>query len=1481
MTIRRALARIAAAAALAVATAAPVNADAVSRAYQVRDDDAARFAITQFRTFSGRGEWRAAVQELQKLFDLPSQRGVVVRVEASNPPRYESAWRTALRLYDSLPDEGRRAWEDLQRRQAEELLARGIRLRRDEDLAAAARRFPARDVRRRAHDALAHLATARGDFDRAARELELLLECTEPAAAAEVRARILFSRAQMGDAEGAARAALLARGDAATIVATPGGPSPLGAFAERMRALAAASAGAASAARQFGGDRHGSGVSEPPPETAAPGWREPAPTGVQPGQENEDYRVGADTSRRTVIPLIAQGAVFLNNGLSLVARDVATGRETWRYSSPQRAPAWRDHPNAYSACAYADGVVIAPLATRADAPDIEERSFYGRTIIYALPHRVLHAFDARTGAVLWAHDTARLSGRADAEEIERESVASAPLVVGDDVIVLTWFFNTRYESRLVCFDRATGATRWRTSLVHAQQETNLFGRPVKELVAPPPAELDGVVYASTGLGIAAAVDRVSGGIVWLAEHATLPIPTTSQWYQTNDRRVRWRPSPVAATRTAIVMAPLESAALFAFDPRSGARLWHRDAESPGAWSTWFLGTYGSRAFTLGSRVFAIDLATGRDAWPNAEAGRLAKSGSSAPAAVGRGLLTPEGVWAPTARGIVQVGLEDGALVASRDTPRPAKEPRPRPRTDGDFVAADGALVVAQSAAIDCYYRFEDLRSRLAARLAAAPDDPQLRLEAGEILRAAGLESEAIVNFEHALAVVERLGVRGAERTETTLRRSLVDALLARSQSRRVIADGPGAWADLQRAVAVARDRGDAVRALFALAACAEATDRGAACDAALARIAAEFGDVQTSVDDEQRADAGTLAAFRLAARAAERGELEKAVDGWLRLLEERPDTSLGANSVSGAVREALRALGEKHGAKVEALVTARCRKTLDAAAAARDTTALSFLARTSPSASVQSDAALAAASIFLESRRPREGAAMLEGLLLRPQPPAMLARALWGLHEAYRALEETPRERAALRRLAEEAPDAALADGRRAADAVREELQAPRFRDAPPALPDPRPPLALRWESLEGTDQPPIVPVQVEGTQPRALARRLLLEQDRVLRCVAADDRKESWKVPLGIVRRRAFGTPSLVVLVGEDARTRPSVVRLDGIRAEDGATPWTRKLPGQYVQSESALGLVYVLRRDTDLQGDTASWLTAVSADTGDVVADRRLGPDIHPYVTCAADAVVVYEKGPAGRAARRRVVTLDGATLTVRGSVEIDGHMQGVTLSPPGSALVVTTVRGDGVACVDVTTGGFAWPAVTIAGAGVKRVLAVPGGLFVFDDADRVRRIDAATGAVTWTRALGEEGRTTGFLGEAAEGDLVVATLVTSSAADPRDAAVAVGLDAATGEVRWRTPLPLEGRTLPHPRILQSVVAYELNVRKSADPKSGFASSVVFLERAGGNVSGTIAHPALGKLAQSVFHIGPYTMLWSALGADVAVYSGAASPR
>jgi outer membrane protein assembly factor BamB len=341
------------------------------------------------------------------------------------------------------------------------------------------------------------------------------------------------------------------------------------------------------------------------------------------------------------------------------------------------------------------------------------------------------------------------------------------------------------------------------------------------------------------------------------------------------------------------------------------------------------------------------------------------------------------------------------------------------------------------------------------------------------------------------------------------------------------------------------------------------------------------------------------------------------------------------------------------------------------------------------------------------------------------------------------------------------------------------------------------------------------------------------------------------WSVPLRLEARAAVGAPGVVALAGEDTATIARRTLVVGVRASDGHTLWRRPLPGRYRAAEANLGVLYVLHADTTAQAKPFT-VTAISLASGEAMATRTFEGSLLPQVVAADDAVLLVEPSRGREEARRHLVTMDGTTLALRNRVPLRSPSSPFYVHPPMSSVVVTTDGTGALTAVDVTRGEPAWSAnpVLPEGRGVKAMFGVAGGVVVTDDRDGVAMVDADDGRERWRKSLAPLGSLV-YQGEAAEGDLVVAT-VKPRAGDGRRA-IAVALDAETGAERWRASIPLaDENTYPHPEILAGVVCYELNERLAQEMQS----RVVLLDRRDGRVVQEVAHPTIGRTYQRVVY-------------------------
>ena len=260
---------------------------------------------------------------------------------------------------------------------------------------------------------------------------------------------------------------------------------------------------------------------------------------------------------------------------------------------------------------------------------------------------------------------------------------------------------------------------------------------------------------------------------------------------------------------------------------------------------------------------------------------------------------------------------------------------------------------------------------------------------------------------------------------------------------------------------------------------------------------------------------------------------------------------------------------------------------------------------------------------------------LLRSLLADPPGPAAAARGLWLLADAYARLGEVAAERFTLQRIVREAPGARLADGRVAGEAAGARLAEERLAGATRELPDCAPPLELLWEAAGDETTPQLV--LFEGTEPEALAGRLLATRGGVLECLDGRTGDPVWRTPLPLDHRAAAGTRDTIVLAGDERQRGGPTVLVAAYAADTGEANWTLRLPGAYRAAASGLGVLYLLHAERDPDGSVTHTLSAVELASGQTLAARDFETALHPDVTVAQDAVVVYESTPSPGACRR----------------------------------------------------------------------------------------------------------------------------------------------------------------------------------------------------------------------------------------------------
>ena len=307
--------------------------------------------------------------------------------------------------------------------------------------------------------------------------------------------------------------------------------------------------------------------------------------------------------------LIANGNVFLTDGMETVALELGTGRVLWR-----RAPhhGWANMPgddrnrllagidsDFLSVPILEDGILLVlqlepiPLGRSEAHARIDIRRF--------LPARRLYALDAQTGEMRW-----RVETNWEGDKAPRNLAAAPPAAAAGRVFLPVYDAVGTLDLSLAAFDLKTGQPLWKSFAVTGQKESNLFGNVLVELASGiPAADAEAVIFC-TNLGTINAFHASTGMALWTRLYTRTPV----RLFQTGKEALRpetFSHGPPAFDGKRFACAPIDGLAAIALETKSGKILanWEvldeagtlRSLLGFGPLGAWFTGT---RACFLGT-----------------------------------------------------------------------------------------------------------------------------------------------------------------------------------------------------------------------------------------------------------------------------------------------------------------------------------------------------------------------------------------------------------------------------------------------------------------------------------------------------------------------------------------------------------------------------------------------------------------------------------------------------------------------------------------------------------------------------------------------------------------------------------------------------------------------------------------------------------------------------------------------------------------
>ncbi|MBL8730725.1 MAG: PQQ-binding-like beta-propeller repeat protein [Planctomycetes bacterium] len=1177
------------------------------------------------------GAFPAAVERLHRL--LQSETGGVVPIA---PGRFFGLRLAVLTTMANLTPPAAEAYEALVQREAGSLGTRPLpELDRDQ-LRLLADRFPTATLGRRARLRLGDLAFASGDGAEAANHYRLALDAAPIGSSDErlLTERLLCADVMMRPAT--ARAAAAAR--------------RLPTSGDDVLAVLPAAADGTSYGTIGGGDGRR-------PMAAPAGQPQPAVT--------EDVEAPGFDRREigqfAMFPVGDLDGIYLNTGREVVAYDPLRRQLAWVSHSPLLdAPRTGDDPGEHVnagmvlSASLGDDVVVAALQVPDNSVNVDFQASF--RIISKIPQRRLFAFSRRTGKLLWAHFD-QLEGPRT-RRFRGHDACGPPLVLGDTVYAPVHDRSGAIAFSVAAYDLRTGELKWRRLVCSSQQDVNMFGNALSEFAASPLAVADGVLYGVSNLGVAYAIELVSGRLRWITSYEVVRMPRTMLQGQA-DRPVYFANNPPAIAEGVVCCTPLDSQYVLGLDTETGGPVWRLSTDATIAGTEnrvrWLAGVLDDE-FVLSGRGAVAVVARTDD--PSRAAVRqlvrpeaLRQRGDSAGSA--RPAITADHVWFAAGDRILGFDRAGNPVPAERQMSLAHHQA-------GNLLFVDGIVVSLRQRAFDVLLDPAALVERVESRLAATADDPSaiLRLArlraalAGDDRDATGGGDEALTGlYRRGLAACVRQGLPPQHPLRLALQRELFEHLFAAAEAAQRRGD-PDALARLAAARDAAPDPRSFVRVqALVLAATGEPRQRRAELDRLEQEAAGELFPAATEIP---------VPAYVAWQRALLRDlSPTDAVAAWQDLLDRHGTAVLETDTAAATAEAAIARLVAAHGPAVYAEVAARADAAL--AQAGDDLQRLREVGTRFPNA-----AAAATARLRLLDRSVRDGDLTLacdvlaQGLRGGTVAPGILRRvSVAALQRGNRALAAAMLER--LARHGTERSDWADDGGSTYADVAAR--LAPQLLPPPPlehGLPDQ---VIARIPPRSAREPMRSAPLLVADGFPAPATSPLLATTGSELLAfdLAASSATKPllYSLPIEFLEHVLVCGPTLVI---------PDLQHLFGVDHRSGAIRWElpRATGEQFESLGVSDGVVHVVARSGSAPGE--SELLGIEPFSGTVLFRRPLPGELMPPMPKAtAGRLIAMETKADGGA---RLHDLDPISGAITRSVDVAAAalQEHVRLQPGG---------------------------------------------------------------------------------------------------------------------------------------------------------------------------------------------------------------------
>jgi outer membrane protein assembly factor BamB/outer membrane protein assembly factor BamD (BamD/ComL family) len=447
---------------------------------------------------------------------------------------------------------------------------------------------------------------------------------------------------------------------------------------------------------------------------------------------NETYR--QTKGPIPVYPVLADNCVFVNNGKDVFAYQLWSGKLKWHFPGLITRLKSDAHEQVVNSVTYWQGAIYANV--EGETPSQRRETWSSFQIRKILPERKLIKLDAATGKLLWQLKDAKGDEEAFAN---KASFMSPPAPCGNLLYAGATELTGLFNSYVVAVEPEQGQIVWKTLVGSAQQELNMFGRPVRESVGSVVATGNGRLYYLNNLGACASVDPVAGRLLWVYVYDRIPLMSPDHaLFTTIYRDTGFSYSPLILHGDSLYVAPIDANELYCLDGFTGKVKWRYQRKN----HNHLLAVTNGKVVLAGQYIELL----------NADSGAPLKTFALDTPVAGLG-IAGRFLYVPSAGYLYAV---DSAKQELNDLER-----WPRPNCGGHAAIADGVLVTASSQSLQAFADSNQLETKWQQACKEVADSPLPYLKLARLYQEKGLSglerAENMYQKVHELAQTMRAG----------------------------------------------------------------------------------------------------------------------------------------------------------------------------------------------------------------------------------------------------------------------------------------------------------------------------------------------------------------------------------------------------------------------------------------------------------------------------------------------------------------------------------------------------------------------------------------------------------------------------------------------------------------------------------------------------------------------------------------------------